>query len=196
MAEGLKVDARRTALLVMDCQNGIVGAYTKSDEFVLRTKAVMAAARGAGMAVMFVRVGFRPGMPEVGTRNRLFAAIKGSPERQKMFAGSRGEIHPELAPQGDEVVVTKHRVSAFRGTDLEMILQVREFDTLVLLGIATSGVVLSTLVDAVDADYNVVVISDCCADLDPVVHDALLKNYFTRRGDVVTADEFTKALSA
>jgi len=71
-----------------------------------------------------------------------------------------------------------------------MILRANEIDTLVLFGIATSGVVLSTLVDAVDADYKVVVIKDCCADRDEELHSCLTERYFTTRGAVITADEF------
>ena len=74
--------------------------------------------------------------------------------------------------------MTKHRVGAFAGTDLEMILRAGEIDTLMLLGIATSGVVLSTLLDAADADYRLAVVTDCCADRDAEL-DACLKENFS-----------------
>jgi|GEM_PF-6092064 len=66
--------------------------------------------------------------------------------------------------QGDESVITKHRVNAFAGTDLDMILRANEIYTLKLLGIATSEVVLSTLLHARDADYRLFVLKDCCTD--------------------------------
>lgn len=181
----------------MDCQSGIVARYQNgADDYIGRVKKAVAAARAAAMPVMYVQVGFRPGMPEVSSRNKLFGAIKASPEWQKMFSGDAAAIHPELAPAADEVVITKHRVSAFQGTDLEMVLRAAEIDSLVLLGIATSGVVLSTLVEAVDMDFGVTVISDCCADQDAELHQALTTKYFARRGDVVMVDEFVKALGA
>ena len=65
----------------------------------------------------------------------------------------------------EDLIVTKSksRVSAFAGTDLEVPLRAKDVRTLVLVGIATSGVVLSTLLEACDADYDPVIIADCCA---------------------------------
>lgn len=77
-----------------------------------------------------------------------------------------------------------------------MILRAKEIETVVLFGVATSGGVLSTLLDAADADYRVVVISDCCADLDAELRDALLNRLFPRRAEIITATEFVKALQA
>ena len=69
-------------------------------------------------------------------------------------------------------------MSAFAGTDLNLLLRANEIDTLVLLGIATSGVVLSTLLEAFDADYRLVVIKDCCADTDAELHNCLTDRFF------------------
>jgi nicotinamidase-related amidase len=85
-------------------------------------------------------------------------------------------------------------VSAFAGTDLEMLLRARETETLAMFGIATSGVVLSTLTEAFDLDYRVAVIGDCCADRDVELHNVLLRNLFPTRGVVLTATEFASAL--
>ena len=93
-------------------------------------------------------------------------------------------------------MITKHRISAFTGTDLDMILRSQEIDTLAMFGIATSGVVLSTLLHAVDADYRVVVIGDCCADQDADVHKALVERFFPRRGTVVSAAELLESLAS
>ncbi len=187
----------KTAILAMDCQVGIVSIYAKPpEEFVGRAASVLAAARGAGMTVIHVQVGFRPGLPEVSERNRLFAALKANPQHQQLFLGPLGKIHPALGPEPEDIVVTKHRVSAFAGTDLKMILRAKEIETLVLFGIATSGVVLSTLLEACDLDYKTVVIADCCADLDNGLQDALVDRLFTKRGEVRTAAEFVTALAA
>ena len=104
-----------------------------------------------------------------------------------MFADQSGEIHPALGPEPTDIVITKHRVSAFTGTDLAMILRAPEVDTLILFRIATSGVVLSTLLEACDADYRIFVVSDCCADRDPGLHRTLLENLFPGRATVLTA---------
>src|SRR6266581_4975807 len=155
-----------TAVLSMDCQTGIVSIYCKDDKeaFLNRAAGVLNYARASGMTVIHVQVGFRPGLPEVSSRNPLFNRIKSSPQHQQLFVGPLAAFPSEIAPKDDEVVITKHRVSAFTGTDLTMILRAKEIDSLVLFGIATSGVVLSTLLEAVDADFRLAVIKDCCAD--------------------------------
>jgi nicotinamidase-related amidase len=193
MSTPIKFDAGRTAVMAMDCQTAIVTGYVKDQEgFLKRAASVLKHARGLGMTVIHVQVGFRPGLPEIGTRNPLFAALKNSPERQQIFQGAGGAIHPALAPEGEDIVVVKHRVSAFTGTDLEVILRAKEIDTLVLFGIATSGVVLSTLLAASDTDYRVVVIRDCCADQDAELHANLIEKLFARRGTVLNAVDFLK----
>jgi nicotinamidase-related amidase len=175
----------------MDCQAGIVTIYANpKEEFIGRASSVLRAARTAGMTVVLVQVGFRPGLPEVSDRNKFFAVIKSSLQRQGLFQGNAGAIQAELGPEPGDIVVVKHRVSAFAGTDLEMILRAKQIDTIVLLGISTSGVVLSTLLEATDADYRVLVIADCCADLDAGLHTALLSRLFPTRATVLTTDDF------
>jgi nicotinamidase-related amidase len=177
----------------MDMQAAIVAMYTAGQEELLaRAALILTRCRETAVPVIHVQVGFRPGLPEIHPRNSLFASIRNSPERQRLFQGEPGRIHPAVAPAGDEVVITKHRISAFTGTDLDMILRSKEIDTLVMFGIATSGVVLSTLLQAVDADYRVIVIGDCCADQDADVHKALVERFFPRRGTVVSASELLK----
>ncbi len=88
------------------------------------------------------------------------------------------QIVAALAPLAAEPVVVKHRVGAFAGTDLVPILRARSSETLVLLGIATSGAVLSTLRHAADEDYRVVVVEDACADADAEVHRVLMEKVF------------------
>lgn len=188
-------DIRRTAVLSMDMQSAIVSRYLGSvQDFLPRAASVLQQARAAGITVIHIQVGFRPGLPEISARNPLFGAIKSSPDWQKMFQGPAASIHPDVAPLADEIVVTKHRVSAFAATDLDMILRANEIDTLVLFGIATSGVVLSTLLDACDADYRLIVVKDCCLDNDPDVHSVLIDKFFPRRATVLTAAELFEAL--
>jgi nicotinamidase-related amidase len=191
MTAQLSFDAVRTAVLCMDFQTGIVAAYAKEPEALLgRAASVLERGRSLGMCVIHVRVGFRAGLPEISTRNVLFNAIRSSSKHQQLFEGPSGEIHPGLGLQKADIFVVKHRVSAFRGTDLEVILRAKDIDTLVLFGIATSGVVLSTLLEASDADYRLVVIKDCCVDGDEELHANLVEKVFTRRATVLSTDEF------
>ena len=187
-----RIDPAHTAVLNLDCQSAIVSIYTKDerDNFVQRAAEVIDHARATRMTVIHVKVGFRPGLPELTSENQLLGAIKASAQHQKLFEEPFGSIHPALTPTADEIVITKHRVSAFTGSDLAMILRANRLDTLILFGIATSGVVLSPLLEASDADFRLAVISDCCADLDVSLHEALIQRLFPSRATVLTSAEF------
>jgi nicotinamidase-related amidase len=87
--------------------------------------------------------------------------------------------------------VTKRRVSAFTGSDLAVVLRALGAGTLVLAGIATSGVVLSTVREAADLDFRLTVLSDGCLDADPEVHRVLTEKVFPRQADVCTIAEWT-----
>jgi nicotinamidase-related amidase len=172
----LTIDRAHSAVLAMDYQTGIVAGYATGQEALLQRAAdVLARARHAGLPVIYITVGFRPGYPEISPRNARFSALK---EGGRFLAGPDAEVHPAVAPAPGDILVTKHRVSAFAGTDLEMILRAHGIDTLILFGIATSGVVLSTVRHAADADYRLIVVKDCCADRDPDVHRCLVDTVF------------------
>lgn len=177
-----------SALLVMDVQRGIVERFAGDPEYLLRLRGAIEVAHRAGMPVIYVVVRFRDGHPEISRRNKSFGAIT----RGGGFVDtdSATEIHPEIAPRDGDIVVTKRRVSAFAGSDLEVVLRSGEIDTLVLAGIATSGVVLSTVRQAADLDYRLVVLGDGCLDADPEVHRVLTEKVFPRQADVMTVDSW------
>jgi nicotinamidase-related amidase len=133
-------------------------------------------------------VGFRPGAPEISARNKIFKEVA------TRMGGQPNEIHPDVAPAPGDIVVTKRRVSAFAGSDLEVVLRAQGLDHLILTGIATSGVVLSTLRQAADLDYRLTVLSDCCHDNDPEVHRVLLEKVFPRQATVTTSELFPQSL--
>jgi nicotinamidase-related amidase len=195
MPPQLSVDTARTAVLSMDYQAGVVSVYVKDEDLIPRVGRVLNAARHAGLAVVHVKVGFRPDVPEASSRNVFLSTVKASPRHQRFFQGESGAIHPGVAPDGNDLVVTKSHVSAFAGTDLDLLLRARDIDTLVLFGIATSGVVLSTALQGADMDYRVIVIKDCCADLDPDLHACLVDKIFPRQATVITADDLLEALT-
>jgi len=180
------------ALLVMDVQNGIVQRFAGKPETLAPFQRAVSAARAAGIPVIFVRVAFRAGYPEVSAKNKAFSEIT---KRGGMTVSDEStQVHSAVAPRPGEPVVTKLRVSAFAGSDLEVILRARMIDTLVLAGIATSGVVLSTLLEAADKDYGLVVLSDACLDSDPEVHRVLTEKLFPRRAEVMTVDAWAGTL--
>jgi len=172
-----------TALLIMDVQQGIVERYAH-DGYLHRLATAIAAARSAGVNVIYVTVAFRPGYPEVSERNKSFAAIAGTGRFTQ--TGPSVQIPDIIAPAPGEVTVTKRRVSAFTGSDLEVLLRAHGAGHLVLAGIATSGVVLSTLRQAADLDYQLTVLADGCLDPDPEVHQVLLGKVFPRQAEVTT----------
>jgi len=180
-----------TVLLVMDVQRGIVERFADEPGYLQRLSGAVAAARAAGVPVVYVVVGFRPGHPEVSARNRTFSALAAAGGRF-VEGDPAAEIHPAVAPAPGDPVVTKRRVSAFTGSDLGVLLSGLDAGTLVLTGIATSGVVLSTLRQAADLDYRLVVLADACLDADPEVHRVLTEKVFPRQADVRTVAEWAQ----
>ena len=189
----ITIEPRRTALLAMDFQNEIVTRLGQSGaEAVQRAGELIAAARKGGVAVIHVVVGFRPGYPEVSPRNVAFSGITGT---GRFVTGAPGaDIAGPVRPADGEPVVVKHRVSAFAGTDLEMILRAKGIDALILTGLATSGVVLSTLRAAADADHRLIVVKDACADADDEVHRVLTEKVFARQATVLAAANLAPSL--
>jgi nicotinamidase-related amidase len=193
MPDTLTIDRVYSAVLVMDYQVDIVARVQEAELLLSRTAGVLAAARSAGLPVVYIVVRFRPGYPEVSERNVGFAAVKQAGRLSAETAGV--EVHPAVAPRAGDVTVVKHRVGAFSGTELEILLRAKDIDTLLLLGVATSGVVLSTVRHAADADYRLVVVEDCCADADPAVHRCLVDKVFPRQAMVVKAEDVVRALA-
>ena len=105
------------------------------------------------------------------------------------------QVHDDIAPQDGDIVVRKTRVGPFGTTDLHEQLQSRGIDTLILAGISTSGVVLSTVRDGHDRDYRLVVVSDLCADPEPDVHAFLIERIFPRQAEVIRREELERRLS-
>ena len=181
-----------TALLIMDVQQDIVERFASDDGYLGRLAAAIAAARGAGVTVIYVTVGFRPGYPEVSEHNKSFSAIAGT---GRFTDGDPGRQIPAMvAPAPGEVTVTKRRVSAFAGSDLDVVLRARGTTHLVLAGIATSGVVLSTLRQAADLDFSLTVLADGCQDAAPEVHQVLLGKVFPRQAEVTTIADWVAGL--
>jgi nicotinamidase-related amidase len=176
------------ALLVMDVQVDIVARFGDGDGLLDRLEQAVTTARRASIPVIYVRVAFRDGHPEVSPNNRTFARIT---EGAGFLSSAPGtQIHPRVAPLDGDIIVTKLRVSAFAGSDLSVILRAGGIDELVLAGIATSGVVLSTLRAAADLDFRTVVLADACADSDAEVHRVLTEKVFPRQADVLTVEQW------
>jgi nicotinamidase-related amidase len=184
----MEQNASQTALLLMDMQSSIIAMIPEKNDLISNTKKAIAHARNNNVPIIYVTVGFRPGSPEINRNNKSFGAIK---ERFRNLEMSDFiKIHPDLLPQDNEIVVIKRRVSAFTGSDLEVILRSLNIQHLILAGVSTSGVVLSTLRESADKDYRITILSDCCADGDDEVHRVLTTKVFPRQAEVITAGEW------
>ena len=178
----------------MDYQAGIVERVPQADQLVERARAAIDLVRDWGGQVGYVRVAFEDEDYDVPDTSRMGASLRGS--GQAFHADSpTTAIDERVAPAVGDVVVRKTRVGAFSTTDLHDQLQDAGVDTLVLAGISTSGVVLSTVIEAHDLDYRVFVLADGCADTDPEVHAFLLEKILPRRADVITLAELPALLS-
>ncbi len=192
----INLDKERTALLIADFYEAMMTSipHAVDRDVVGRTVTLLQAARNAGLMVCYCATVFRPGYPEIGSRNKTFGQRKAS--GQPAVFDPLSVIHPAVAPVDGEVVVGKHRVNALYGTGLDVALRANDINTLIILGYATSGVVLSTVRYASDLDYNLYVVEDCCSDSDPEVHDFLTGRIFPRQTEVVQSVNIIAALAA
>jgi nicotinamidase-related amidase len=179
---------QQTALLVMDMQLGILQNLPNAGKVVETVKEAITKARNNKIPVIYATLAYRPGFPEINPHNKFFEAFK------QQVAGIPTEtftqVHPDIAPKENEIVVLKKRISAFTGSDLEVVLRSLGINHLVLAGVSTSGVVLSTLREAIDKDYMVTVLADGCADRDEEVHRVLTTKVYPRQASVVSVGEW------
>ena len=190
----IDLNNRTTALLIADFYAEMMRSlpHAVDRKVVDKTRELQRAARDAGVLVCYSATVFRPGYLEVSDRNKTFSQRKNS--GQEAVSDPVQLIHPSVRPDQGEVVVGKHRVNAMFGTDLEIVLRSNNIETLVILGYATSGVVLSTVRYAADLDYRLLVVEDCCSDQDPEVHDFLNQRIFPRQADIIGSDDVIDAL--
>lgn len=180
---------KKTVLLVMDVQDATVKMLPDNIAFIKSVNLAIQTARSGNIPVIYVVVGFRQGYPEVSPNNKSFSVIQKDHSRS-FDTEEAARVHASVAPQPGDIIITKKRVSAFTGSDLEVVLRSQGIAHIVLTGIATSGVVLSTLREAADKDYTISVLSDCCADRDEEVHRVLTTKVFTRQADVMKVGEW------
>lgn len=187
---------KNSALLVMDFQTIILNNFLpqeRAGDVVRSTASLISAARAASVPVIYVSVGFRKGYPEVSQNNTIFSSIK---ENEIFMADNESTaIYADVAPAENEAVIVKRRVGAFSFTELDMILRAQSIETLILTGVTTSGVVLSTVGQAFDLDYRLVVASDCCADPDHDTHLFLIEKILPQHAFVTCSSEISEAWS-
>lgn len=194
LATMASIDPRRTALLVMDYQAAWIATLSDGDALLARAAGAIAIARDRGLRVAYVRVAFtKADYAAVPSSNVIFTQLASEPGALDVDA-PRTAIDERVAPEPGDQVIRKTRVGAFARTELDGWLRGLGIDTLVLAGISTSGVVLTTVCEAADLDYRVIVLADACADRDAEIQDVLIHKVFPQRAQVITIAELPALL--
>jgi nicotinamidase-related amidase len=190
------IDAQTTALLVMDYQPAVLGMLGESAPALLaRVGEAIRIARAHRVLVAYVRVAFDDADYDSVPPHSRFAPILKAVGEGFHSDSPATAVHDDIAPQAGDIVVRKTRVGAFSTTDLDRQLKERGIITLLLAGISTGGVVLSTVRDAADRDYQVIVVADACADPKPGVHEFLIGTMFPAHGLVVELADLERLFS-
>ncbi len=179
----------QTALLIMDVQAGIIDRVADKEVYLADVQKTIDTAHQNDIPVFLIAVGFRTQGPEVSANNKMFGSMTTTIPITFL------DPKPLILPTKNDVVVIKRRVSAFSGSDLEILLRAKNIKHLVLAGISTSGVVLSTTCEAADKDYQITVLEDLCTDADPEVHLALTKKILLRHANVISNESWRQQLS-
>jgi nicotinamidase-related amidase len=194
MDEGTpRLDPGRSALVLMDFQPAVLGSIEEGlrNPLVQSAMTALAWARDLGMTVAYVRVAFsEPDLAAISTRNKTFAALRGG--NMLLDGAPECEIIDDLKPSTGDLVVRKIRFGSFSTTSLGSLLQERGVETLVLAGVTTSGVVLSTVRDAADQDYQLYVLADACGDSDSTAHAVLMERVLPHQSWVIQTSQLSQ----
>jgi nicotinamidase-related amidase len=194
VAEQLRIQAAKTALVVIDLQKGIVSlpsAPRPALEVVQRAAQMAKAVRAAGGTVVFVHVTPSPDGKD---------SLKPITDAPPMGGGPRppdwADLVPELGVQPSDIVITKRQWGAFYGTELDMQLRRRGVDTIILCGISTNIGVESTARDAYERSYDQIFVEDAMAARDAGEHEHTVRSLFPRIGRIRSTAEVLAALPA
>jgi ureidoacrylate peracid hydrolase len=221
--EPITIETAKTAVLVVDMQHDFGskgGMFDRAgidismiQQAVGPTAKVLAAARRKGIPIVYLKMGFRPDLSDLGPTdapNRMrhlrfgvgetIHAPDGTESRILIRDTWNTDILPELAPEPNDVVLYKHRFSGFYETDLDHTLTRLGVRSLIITGCTTSICVESTVRDAMFRDYTCVVLDDCTGEpighgLPHSNHDASLLVIQTLFGWVARSEAFISALA-
>ena len=199
MSAAERLDAARTALLLFDLLEGHVNRDAESRArfapVIESAGRVLAAARKAGCMVAYAKADHRADRSTSArtvrdTDNRLRPLGPGVHDGPLLTGGTQEtEVVEALAPLAGDLIVPKHRWSAFHGTYLDLVLRTRGVNTIVLCGGSTDVGIASTAFAARDLDYNLVIVSDACTSPEADNHDQLIRRVFPRMSRVRTTEQ-------
>jgi len=193
-----KLHPAQTGLIVIDIQNDFChehGAFSKGkrdlsmiQEIIPRLLGLIEHVRKVRLPVIYVRT-----THDDWTNSNAYLQINKLRKRSPICSsGTWGAEFFKLSPQRDEYIVTKHRYSAFQGTDLEMVLRSRGIETLLVSGIMTNVCVESTLRDAFSRDFFPILLEDCVASDRRDLHRATIENVRDYFGIVTCTEALLK----
>jgi nicotinamidase-related amidase len=222
--EPIAIDPARSAVIVVDMENDFAakgGMFDRAgidisgaQKAIAPTAKVLGAARQAGLKIIYLKMGYRPDLSDLGatdsvnrTRHLKFGvgqkiqAPDGRESRLLIRDTWDTDIVSELKPQASDIVIYKTRFSGFYQTDLDATLKKFGIKYLIVTGVTTSICVESTVRDAMFRDYLCVMLRDCMSepighDLPRTNHEASLLNAEVMLGWVSDSEEIIKALSA
>lgn len=205
-----------TALLIIDMQRDFCDEHgymhSRGDDvgparaIIPAIARVREAARRRGIRVIHTREGHRPDLSDLPRSKRLKTARAGAeigshgPLGRLLVRGEPGwDFVPELVPYGNELVIDKPGTGAFHATDLHHVLVSAGIVNLILVGVTTGVCINSTAREASDRGYNVLVLSDCCAEPNPQHHEMALRLLRMESGymaTLATSSAFLAAMEA
>lgn len=196
----MQANSNRSAILVIDFINDIVheegripscAAFVKEQNIITQANHVISIAREQHALLIFIKVGFNKNYNECSENSPMFGKAK---ENKALILDSWGtEFHPALDYQSNDIVVTKHRVSSFYCTSLEIILNANDIHQIALCGVSTNNAVQATARDAHDRDYKVAIVEPACGAANPVDHSYAL-HLIGRFANIITINDLVPFL--
>ena len=186
---------QRPALLIVDFVMAYLDPasplYAGVEDALASNERLLAAARAAGVPVLFTNVEYAPGGVDGGVFYRKVPALKAFERGSPL-----GAFPPSLTPQDGELVVTKQYASAFFGTTLASTLTTLDVDTVLITGLSTSGCVRATALDACQHGFLPFVVREACGDRHPGPHEANLFDLQAKYAEVIAEDQAIARLAA
>ena len=203
----------KTALMIIDMQRDFCapsgymhtrgGDLRPARAIIPRITAVRQACRQAGIEVIYTREGHRPNLSDLPRCKRMKTALAGAeigsdgPLGRLLVRGEHGwDFIDELQPDEGEIVIDKAGTGSFHGTDLHDILNHKKIENLIITGVTTGVCVNSTVREAADRGYNVLVLEDCCAEPDRNTHEIAIELLKVEGGYLSTISDAAQFLAA
>ncbi|KAI0974368.1 Isochorismatase-like protein [Xylaria arbuscula] len=186
----------KTAFILLDVQAitiGMIAQVINTDEYLAKVSSTLTAVRKASVPIVQVKTSYRPSYVDTSPHNSMTVNVRNSGKFKDSDPST--QLHPAIAEEAaDDIYIMKRRVSAFYGTDLDIVLRSSGIGKIVIAGLATTGAVLSTVRQAADMDYQITVIADLCADASDELHQFAMGKVLSKQASILSAEEWLASL--